>query len=195
MAIRSIRLPYLAEPIGKKDGFVVMFPDGTGEAYILKALPPEIQYPDKRLEFFAANSIKPSIRFEVIEGLLQPSILIQSDLANKAVSKIATTVDVIGGKYQISYLLAHRYLQPEHAIAMVAGSLIDDVINSEQAVAIANRAYAEYKDQERESRYRAIGLTETKVLRYLTATSTTVDVKATVTDLEPKRQSRKTAVA
>jgi hypothetical protein len=117
--INSIRLPFIAEMISKKGGFVVMFPDSTGNVYRMNSVPIEVQRSSSRAEYMKKHNLKPVAVFEVaFDGILE----IYSDQADPSLMKKAQ--DLLEKKFGISYLLVHNYITKVQALAMVSGAVL-----------------------------------------------------------------------
>ncbi len=143
MAINSIRLPYIAEQISKKDGFVVMFPDKTGDVYVLADVPMELQKSVTRKAYFERLGIKPSVQFTVADdGILE---IFGTAKNPKTLEKAQMLLE---SKFGLNYLLAHGYVTREHALGMVAGAVLAKSageISIDQAVATASAIYENVK--------------------------------------------------
>ncbi len=143
MTINSIRLPYIAEQINKDLGFVVMFPDKTGNVYIMKEVPLELQKSATRAKYLKDYGLKPMVSFGVADdGILE---VYGETKSPKALEKAQFLLE---SKFGINYLLAHGYITRDHALGMVAGAVLSKSageITVEQAVLTASAIYETVK--------------------------------------------------
>lgn len=179
MAINAIRLPYIAEQISRKDGFVVMFPDQTGNVYILSEVPLEVQKKASRKAFFERFGIKPSVQFSVADdGILELS----GEAKNPKVLEKAQAL--LESKFGLNYLLAHGFVTREQALGMVAGAVLSQSageVSVEQAVITAAAIYDNAKSKNEKEINSWLGISASQLKKI----SAAIDLESPA-DLEPK---------
>ena len=145
MSINAIRLPYIAEQISRKDGFVVMFPDQSGSVYILSEVPLEVQKKATRQAYFERLGINPSVQFAVADdGILE----VFGESKNPKVLEKAQSL--LESKFGLNYLLAHGFVTREQALGLVAGAVLAQSageISVGQAVITASAIYDNAKSK------------------------------------------------
>jgi uncharacterized protein YqgQ len=111
--LNSVRLPFIAELL-KKKGFVVLFPDQSGNIYLFPdEVPIEAQRESTRTDFLEKHGYKPIAFLEIENGLLT--------CYGKSADLVKTLIDK---RYTINYLLAHGFLTRELAQGKIATALV-----------------------------------------------------------------------
>lgn len=163
MAINSIRLPYIAEQISRKEGFIVMFPDRSGDLYAMDSVPIEVQRASSRQEYIKKHNLKPIAAFEIAsDGILE----VYSSAKNPKVLEKAQVL--LESKFGINYLLAHGYVSKGQALAMVAGAVMAQnagEMSAKDAVETANTIYETVKAKNQNEINAWLGVSSAQIKR------------------------------
>lgn len=158
MALNLIRLPYIAERVSKKDGYVVMFPDGTGKVYHLMSVPTQLQQAATRDKYIKARKIEPC-------GILAvdpDGLLTLVDVSNPSVQgKICALLE---DRFGITYLLSHGYITKEIALSMVATGFVSaEGMEASDAVRVSEKLFGIVQQGQREEFRNWLGVSDSQV--------------------------------
>lgn len=168
----AARRPYIAEQVTlvndgtgkkvKKLSHLVMFPDKTGDVYLLDRVPPILGDPAKRRGYMLQNEIMPVVRLTVVSGLLEVIPLSDDPTLITAVDSFFNDANSGLG---VAYLLAWNYITEEHIRGAIASrnyvAAMGQMTPAEAAKSV-NSDYLEYRSQIRGKCRQVLGLPEVK---------------------------------
>lgn len=167
----AARRPYVSEtitvvhqdkPKQKSLKHMVMFPDKTGDVFLLDRVPPILADTAKRRQYFLAQEIGPVVKLTVVNGLLE--VIPLTDDPSLVVAVDAFFNDANSG-LGVSYLLAWGYITEDHIKGAIASRNYVAALGSmtpKEAAASVNADYMEYRGQVRAKCRQVLGLPDVK---------------------------------
>ena len=155
-------VPNPQKPKAREIKYLVMFPDGTGDIFLMDSVSPFLQDAKKRKDYFKAEAIEPAITFKVVDGLLTS----WNNTSNPDLPKaIVTFFDDSNSGLGLSYLLAWGYITREWVKADRAAEkfvLGAGQVSMKESAANASREFDAFMDTVRAGAAQILGVPEVK---------------------------------